>query len=70
MSVGIMSVGHYPKINPDGANSTPTRSCFLLKVISAKKEIVLQANRTFKFQVLRSNPLLADFKLQRVCYVK
>ena len=25
---------------------------------------VLQANRTLKFQVLRSNPLLADFKLQ------
>src|SRR4029434_3834178 len=31
-----------------------------------KKKIVLHANRTFKFQVLRSNPLLADFKLQRL----
>jgi len=28
------------------------------------EKIVLQANRTLKFQVLRSNPLLADFKLQ------
>ena len=28
------------------------------------EKIVLQANRTLKFQVLRSNLLLADFKLQ------
>ena len=28
------------------------------------EKIVLQANTTFKFQVLRSNPLLAEFKLR------
>src|SRR4029434_6648422 len=95
----VLSGGHYPKINPDGTNKTPTRSggvlfrteyntlsrllygylpktiedippkyLFLMILLPfhdfRKEKNVLQANRILTFQVLRSNPLLADFKLQ------
>ena len=32
----VLSGGHYPKINPDGANSTPTRSAPLIIRLLAK----------------------------------
>src|SRR4029434_3103599 len=47
----------------------PPKYLFLMILLPFRdfrqEEIVLHTNRTLKFQVLRSNPLLADFKLQR-----
>ena len=55
----VQSGGHYlNKKNPDGMNSAANFRDFRYE------KMFFYANRYLKFQVLRINPLLADFMLQ------